>query len=136
MKHTDRNEDMWPHVPYLQYAVAAPPAEHAVCHAEPGGVQPVCAHTCCGIKRHACDAGQCNDAFFRMSRKKAVTFILDTPVALDETGVLCKSGNHLPADMIVNASGCRFDARPAFLQKLRLGETQDEVLCEPGTPKL
>ena len=82
------------------------------------------AHTCHAIRRTAWDAGQCNDAFFRTSRKKAVTFILDAPMALDETGVLCKSGNHLPADMIVNASGCRFDARPGFLQNLDLGEAQ------------
>ena len=60
-----------------------------------------------------------------------MTFILDTPVALDETGVLCKSGNHLPADMIVNASGCKFNARPDFLQKLAVGETQGSF--EPGT---
>ena len=92
----------------------------------------MCAHI--PVMLCAWDAGQCNDAFFRMSKKKAVTFILDTPVALDETGVLCKSGSHLPVDMIVNASGCKFDARPAFLQKLGLGEFQ--ALFEPGTGRV
>ena len=119
--------------PYLQYSAAAMPTKHTVCRAKPGGLLLLCAHTCHAMRRIAWDAGQCNDAFFRMSGKKAVTFILDTPVALDETGVLCKSGNHLPADLIVNASGCKFNARPGFLQKLALGE--DQSSSEPGTKK-
>ena len=51
-----------------------------------------------------------------------MTFILDTPVALSNGGVVCKSGKVLPADMIVNASGCRFNANPDFLQHLNLGK--------------
>ena len=116
---------------HLQYSVAVMPADNTLCCAESRGVLPSGAHACHANREITWDAGQCNDAFFRMSRKKAVTFILDTPVALDETGILCKSGNHLPADMIVNASGCRFDAQPAFLQELDLGETQG--LFQPST---
>ena len=66
--------------------------------------------------------------------KKVITFIFDTPVALTESGVLCKSGKVLHADMIVNASGCKFNANPQFLQTLKLGKLlyhlqQDRRVC-------
>ena len=67
-------------------------------------------------------AGQCNDAFFRLSKEKDITFLLDTPIALSERGVVCKSGKVLRADIIINASGCKFMARPDFLQSLDLGK--------------
>ena len=66
-------------------------------------------------------AGQCNDAFFKLSKEKGITFVLDTPIALSERGVVCKSGKVMLADIIVNASGCKFMARPDFLQSLDLG---------------
>lgn len=43
-------------------------------------------------------------------------------MALSTGGVVCKSGKTLPADMIVNASGCRSNANPDFLRNLNLGE--------------
>ncbi len=67
-------------------------------------------------------AGQCNDAFFQLPKKKAVTFILDAPVGLSELGVMCKSGQVLSADMLVNASGCKFNTQPQFLQALNTGK--------------
>ena len=69
--------------------------------------------------------------------KKMVTFILDTPVGLSDSGVICKSGRVLYADMIVNASGCKFNAHPQFLQTLKLGKRlydlqQDAVDANSG----
>jgi hypothetical protein len=68
-------------------------------------------------------AGQCNDAFFELSEKKGITFVVDSPIALNERGVVCKSGKVLPADIIVNASGCKYMACPDFLQSLDLGKS-------------
>ena len=45
-----------------------------------------------------------------------MTSFLDMPVALSEGGVACKICNILPADMTVNASGCRFYANACLLQ--------------------
>lgn len=67
-------------------------------------------------------AGQCNDAFFKFSESKLITFILDTPVGLRTSGVLCKSGKYVLTDVVVNASGCKPNSHPVFLQDLKLGK--------------
>ena len=76
-------------------------------------------------------AGQCNDAFFKFSESKLITFILDSPVGLRTSGVLCKSGKYVLADVVVNASGCKPNSHPVFLQDLKLGELCRKYLHLP-----
>jgi hypothetical protein len=72
-------------------------------------------------KCHAWIAGQCNDAFFTLSRDGKATYVLDSVDSLTAQGVLLSSGKQLNADIIIVASGCKFTKRPFFLEGVNTG---------------
>ncbi|KAK9828833.1 hypothetical protein WJX72_002308 [[Myrmecia] bisecta] len=83
----------------------------------------------CGLKHMAPSGppseqdytGQCNDAFFKLSKSGKVTHLLDSVSRFTKTGVMLKSGGQVKAEMVVIASGCKFEAVPLFMKELKLG---------------
>lgn len=69
-------------------------------------------------------AGQCNDAFFNLSRAGKATYVLDSVDCLTAQGVLLSSGKQLNADIIIVASGCKSTKRPAFLEGVNTGTSR------------
>jgi hypothetical protein len=66
-------------------------------------------------------SGQCNDGYFRLSHNGKLTTLIDTVDRLDTREVVLKSGERLPCDMFVVASGCKYNLEPTFLKELNLG---------------
>ncbi len=73
-------------------------------------------------------AGQCNDAFFNLSKKGKVSFLLDSAESFTENGILLRSGQNVSADIIIVAAGCKFTKRPKFLEGVKTGR-----VSYPGT---
>jgi hypothetical protein len=66
-------------------------------------------------------SGQCNDGYFRLSHNGKLTTKIDGVDRLDAKEVVLKSGERLPCDMFVVASGCRYNLEPNFLKEMNLG---------------
>lgn len=66
-------------------------------------------------------SGQCNDGYFRLSHNGKLTTKIDTIERMETNTVVLKSGERLPCDMLVVASGCKYNLEPQFLKELNLG---------------
>ena len=72
---------------------------------------------------HACvRAGQSNDAIFKMARAGRVTCKVEAVKEIQDDALLLSSGERLPCDVLVVAFGLKYQAQPAFLKDLGIGE--------------
>lgn len=65
--------------------------------------------------------GQCNDAFFKLSKEGKVTMLVDSATSFTPHGLELKSGKTINADVVVLALGCKYTEQPTFLQTLKTG---------------
>lgn len=66
-------------------------------------------------------SGQCNDAYFQLSREGRLKCLVDSIERLEEKKVFLKSGTELECDILLIASGMKYNIHPPFLKKLGLG---------------
>jgi hypothetical protein len=69
-------------------------------------------------------SGQCNDAYFRLSYEGKLKCVVDDLVSLSSNQAHLKSGVNLPCDVLVVASGLKYNMQPSFLSKLGLDYSQ------------
>jgi hypothetical protein len=69
-------------------------------------------------------SGQCNDAYFRLSYEGKLKCVVDDLVCLADGTAYLKSGDSLPCDVAVVASGLKYNMKPAFLKSLGTDFTQ------------
>lgn len=67
-------------------------------------------------------AGQSNDAIFQQARAGRLTCKVESVAAVEEQHVVLGNGERLRADLIVAAYGLKYQAEPAFLKELGIGE--------------
>jgi len=67
-------------------------------------------------------SGQCNDGFFRLAYEGKLTCVLDGIARMEAHEAVLTSGKRLPCDMLVVASGCKYNVDPPFLKDLGLGK--------------
>lgn len=65
-------------------------------------------------------SGQCNDAYFRLAYEGKLSCIVDEIESLSNSTAFLKSGRSLPCDVLVVASGLKYNLKPAFLEKMNL----------------
>lgn len=70
-------------------------------------------------------SGQCNDGYFRLAHQGKLTCVLDSIERMEPHAAVLASGERLPCDMLVVASGCKYNLDPPFLKPLGLGEPED-----------
>ena len=67
-------------------------------------------------------AGQSNDGIFKWAKAGRVTCKVDSVAALEEGCLLLGSGERVACDVLVVAYGLKYQAEPAFLKELGIGE--------------
>ena len=67
-------------------------------------------------------SGQCNDGYFRLAHQGRLTCVVDGLARMEPHAAVLASGERLPCDMLVVASGCKYNLNPPFLKNLDLGE--------------
>ena len=67
--------------------------------------------------------GQCNDGYFRLSYQGRLKCIQGSVKSLNKNHVLLEDGKNLPCDVLVVASGLKFNHKPRFLEGLKLGKS-------------
>lgn len=71
---------------------------------------------CCG------NAGQSNDGIFKQAKAGKLTCKVDTVKAADGFELVLGSGERVRADVVVVAYGMKYQAEPACLKELGIGE--------------
>lgn len=66
-------------------------------------------------------SGQCNDGYFRLSWQGRLECRLDGIKKMNAREAVLKSGERIPCDMLVVASGCKYNLDPPFLRELGIG---------------
>ena len=66
-------------------------------------------------------SGQCNDGYFRLAYSGKLTTKLGAVDHLEANEVVLKTGEKLPCDMFVVASGLKYNLEPSFLKEMNLG---------------
>lgn len=66
-------------------------------------------------------SGQCNDAYFRLAHQGRLTCLIDGLDRVEGFEAVLKSGKRIRCDMLVIASGCKYNLEPSFLQEMGLG---------------
>lgn len=67
--------------------------------------------------------GQCNDGYFRLSYQGRLKCIQGSVKSLNKNQILLENGENIPCDVLVVASGLKFNHKPRFLEGLKLGKT-------------
>jgi len=84
----------------------------------------------CGLKHWAPSGspdqmdfvGQCNDGYFRLSYQGKLKCIQDSVNSLEKNCVVLEDGKDIPCDVLVVASGLKFNHKPRFLEGLKVGK--------------
>ncbi|KDD72635.1 hypothetical protein H632_c3095p0 [Helicosporidium sp. ATCC 50920] len=66
-------------------------------------------------------SGQNNDGLFDLSFRRRATCLVGDVDRFEPTGLVLKSGERLPADVVVVAAGCKTVLQPSFLKELDVG---------------
>ena len=65
-------------------------------------------------------SGQCNDAYFRLAHQGKLSCLVDQVECLSGSTAFLKSGNSIPCDVFVVASGLKYNLKPSFLETIDL----------------
>lgn len=65
-------------------------------------------------------SGQCHDAYFRLAHQGKLSCLVDHIECLSGSTVFLKSGTSLPCDVLVVASGLKYNLKPSFLGSMDL----------------
>ncbi|KAK2078177.1 hypothetical protein QBZ16_004045 [Prototheca wickerhamii] len=65
--------------------------------------------------------GQSNDGYFRLAYQGKLNCIVDRVKRLEKKHAVLESGQELPCDLFVVASGYKYNLQPTFLKELNLG---------------
>jgi len=69
-------------------------------------------------------SGQCNDAYFRLAYEGKLKCVVDDLFCLSDGTAYLRSGDSLPCDVVVCASGLKYNMSPSFLKSLGTDFTQ------------